>query len=74
MFFGMTGDELARHISVPYLGSIPFDPIISMSGDAGIPAVVSHPETLQALAFRTIAGKLAQQASIRAMANEPVEA
>ena len=73
MFFGMTGDELATHISVPYLGSIPFDPIISMSGDAGIPAVVSHPETLQALAFRTIAGKLAQQASIRAMANESVE-
>ena len=71
MFFGMTGGELATQISVPYLGSVPFDPIISQSGDDGIPAVVSHPETLQAEAFRTIAGKVAQQCSIRAMANEP---
>ena len=69
MFHGTTGVELAEHLSVPYLGSIPFDPIVSQSGDAGIPAVVSHPETLQAAAFRDIAGKVAQQCSIRVMGN-----
>ena len=67
MFHGTTGVELAAHLAVPYLGSIPFDPIVSQSGDAGIPSVVSHPETMQAQAFREIAGKVAQQCSIRAM-------
>jgi ATP-binding protein involved in chromosome partitioning len=69
MFFGMTGVELAAHLSVPYLGSIPFDSLVSQSGDEGVPSVVGHPETAQAIAFRAIAGSVAQQASIRVMSN-----
>ncbi len=67
MFHGMTGQELAQHLAVPYLGSIPFDPRVSQSGDDGVPSVVGHPNTDQARAFRAIAGSVAQQASIRAM-------
>lgn len=69
MFHGMPGTELAEHLGVPYLGSIPFDPLVSQAGDDGVPSVVGHPETQQASAFREIAGTVAQQASIRAMAN-----
>ena len=68
MFHGMSGESLAEHLGVPYLGSIPFDPIVSQSGDDGVPAVVGYPETTQASAFRNIAGTMAQQASIRVMA------
>ncbi|HEY0867729.1 MAG TPA: Mrp/NBP35 family ATP-binding protein [Fimbriimonas sp.] len=67
MFFGMTGGELANDLQVPFLGSVPFDPVISQSGDEGVPAVVVEPNSAQAEAFRSIAGKLAQQASILAL-------
>lgn len=70
MFSGMTGGELAAHLAVPYLGSIPFDPLVSQAGDEGVPSVVSHPDTAQAKAFKSIAGSVAQQASIRVMAGQ----
>jgi ATP-binding protein involved in chromosome partitioning len=67
MFFGMSGEELASDLKVPYLGSIPFDPNVSQAGDEGIPAVIRHPDTLQARSFKAIAGKVAAQASIATM-------
>ena len=67
MFHGMPGEDLATNLKVPYLGSIPFDPNVSASGDAGVPAIVKYPNTMQSIAFHDIAGKLAQQASIKAM-------
>ena len=67
MFYGASGDELAKDLKVPFLGSIPFDPEISQSGDAGVPSVIMHPGTPQAGAFQRIAGKVAQQSSILAM-------
>lgn len=70
MFFGTSGEELAEHLGVPYLGSIPFDPVVSQSSDEGIPSVVGHPDTVQAKAFHRIAGTVAQQASIRVMATQ----
>jgi hypothetical protein len=37
-----------------------------------VPSVVAYPDTSQAKAFKAIAGKVAQQASIKAMTrNEP---
>ncbi len=65
MFSGMSGHDLAEHLAVPYLGSVPFDPLVSQSGDEGMPSVVGHPDTAQAQAFRRLAGAVAQQASIR---------
>lgn len=65
MFSGMSGQDLAEHLAVPYLGSVPFDPLVSQSGDEGMPSVVGHPDTAQAHAFRKLAGAVAQQASIR---------
>jgi len=64
IFAGTTGEELSGQLKVPYLGSIPLDPSVSDAGDRGVPAMISHPERPLTQAFRDIAGKLAQQASI----------
>ncbi len=70
IFAGLTGQELAGQLGVPYLGSIPLDPTVSKSGDEGTPAMIAHPERPQSEAFKFIAGKLAQQASIAALGSE----
>jgi len=67
IFSGTTGEELSQHLKVPYLGSVPLDPTVSDAGDRGIPSIIARPERPQAAAFKEIAGKLAQQASIAAM-------
>ena len=57
------GKELAKHFQVPFLGEIPLVQGITEAGDKGKPIVLetAHP---QALAFKEIAGKIAQQISI----------
>jgi ATP-binding protein involved in chromosome partitioning len=64
IFSGSTGEDLATKLHVPFLGSIPLDAKVSESGERGVPSVVAYPERPQAEAFATIAGHLAQQASI----------
>ena len=66
------GEDLAAQLKVPYLGSVPFDPQVSQAGDQGIPSVVAYPESAQADALKQIAGRLAQQASIKAMTVDSV--
>jgi ATP-binding protein involved in chromosome partitioning len=58
------GEDLASKLHVPFLGSIPLDPKVSEAGERGLPSVVAYPERAQAVAFATVAGHLAQQASI----------
>jgi ATP-binding protein involved in chromosome partitioning len=74
IFAGTTGEEMAAGLQVPFLGSIPLDPGVSDAGDHGVPAIIANAERLQAEAFKSIAGKVAQQASILAIAREPVAA
>ncbi len=64
VFPGPGGQELAEMFDVPFLGSIPLDPIIGESSDLGTPSVIAHPERPQAAAFHALAGKLAAQISI----------
>jgi ATP-binding protein involved in chromosome partitioning len=72
VFAGTTGEELAQKLGVAYLGGVPLDPVVSASGDAGVPSIIAYPDRPQADAFAQIAGKLAQQASIASMAkSEP---
>jgi ATP-binding protein involved in chromosome partitioning len=68
VFAGKGAKHAADKLQVPFLGSIPLDPNISLSGDEGVPAVVTHPESAQAKAFREIAQALAAQCSIHSMA------
>ena len=50
-----------------YYGAIPLDPEISLSGDSGVPILVSHPESAAAKAFLSAAEKLAAQISINVL-------
>lgn len=76
IFSGLSGEQLADQLHIPYLGSVPLDPEISLSGDDGVPALIEKPQSGYAASFRQIAGKLAAQISVLAMARqeEPVEA
>jgi ATP-binding protein involved in chromosome partitioning len=64
IFSGMSGEDLAAELRIPYLGSVPLDPDVSRAGDQGVPAVVAFPGSKQASCFHEIAGRLAQQCSI----------
>lgn len=66
IFKGLSGEELAAHFGVPFLGSVPLDPKVSEAGDEGVPSLVANPDGPQAKSFHQIAGKIAAQASIKA--------
>jgi ATP-binding protein involved in chromosome partitioning len=57
------GLAAAERLSVPFLGSVPLDPTICVSGDAGEPSILMAPESRQAEAFRIIAGQVAARVS-----------
>lgn len=66
--FGVGGAEREAHVlSCPFLGRIPLEPAVRIQGDAGTPVVISHPESRSAAAFRSLAERVAQQASIVAL-------
>jgi ATP-binding protein involved in chromosome partitioning len=49
------GAALASDFGVAFLGGIPFDPRLALSGDSGIPFVALHGETPVGRLFRSIA-------------------
>jgi ATP-binding protein involved in chromosome partitioning len=49
------GDRLAAELGVPMLGSVPLDPRLRQSADAGVPLVVSDPESEPAQAIFELA-------------------
>ncbi len=54
--FGRGGGEaLAKEFDVPFLGRVPLDPRVRVSGDEGRPAVLSAPDSLAAQALRVVA-------------------
>jgi ATP-binding protein involved in chromosome partitioning len=71
VFAGKGGEELASELHVPYLGSIPLDPAVSFSSDAGEPIVVTQPDSVVARAFGSLCGEVARQASVISISREP---
>ncbi len=61
------GRTMADDLEIPFLGEVPIDTRVRSGGDSGQPIVVAEPESLAALAFRQVAGKVASQVSIQAM-------
>jgi ATP-binding protein involved in chromosome partitioning len=49
---------------VPFLGSVPLDPTVRESGDAGKPIVVNKPETAAAQALNQVARLVAARISV----------
>jgi ATP-binding protein involved in chromosome partitioning len=66
------GARLAEMYHVPLLGTIPLGMEVREGGDKGVPVVVSHPESAQAVAFRRVAEEVARYVSIEAMKPELV--
>lgn len=64
------GQRLADAYDVPFLGAIPMGLDVREGGDAGVPVIVSHPDSPQAAAFQHVAEEVARQVSIEAMKPE----
>lgn len=52
------GEALSRDFDVPFLGGIPLDPTIGISGDRGMPFVQDNPHSPTAKAFIEIVSKI----------------
>jgi len=59
------GATAARELNVPFLGEVPLDIAIRISGDEGTPATLRDPDSASAEVFKRIARQLAAQVSIR---------
>ncbi len=66
------GQRLADKYEVPFLGSVPLGIEVREGGDKGVPIVVSHPDSVQARAFRSVAEEVARRVSIEALKPELV--
>lgn len=66
------GAALAEMYHVPLLGTVPIGMEVREGGDKGVPVVVSHPDSPQAIAFRRLSEEVARQVSIEAMKPELV--
>jgi ATP-binding protein involved in chromosome partitioning len=65
------GKELAKMMEIPFLGSIPLDPLFSEAADTGIPIVDLFPDSITAKAFSEIAQTLAGQLPPKEVAEAP---
>jgi ATP-binding protein involved in chromosome partitioning len=62
--FGSAGAQnAATRLGVPLLGVVPIDPTVTIAGDTGQPSILMEPESVQAEAFRRIAGQVAARVS-----------
>ncbi len=58
------GVTLAAELGVPFLGHVPLHEPVRVAGDAGVPLVISDPESPAARALIAAAERVAQQVSI----------
>ncbi len=67
------GKQLAKMMEIPFLGSIPIDPLFSEAADAGVPIVNLHQDSLTAKAFVEISRTLVHQLPEKTVAEPPPE-
>lgn len=66
--FGSGGGKvLADQAGVPFLGAVPIDPEVRISGDNGVPVVISRPNSVVAQAFVRISEEIAAKISVAAL-------
>jgi ATP-binding protein involved in chromosome partitioning len=58
------GEKAAEKLGIPFLGAVPIDSAVRAGGDAGVPILLSDPDTASAQAFMKIAQAMAAQISI----------
>ena len=52
------GQKTAEEFNIQFLGRVPIEPAIVLSGDNGMPVVISHPDSESAKAFDSIVDKI----------------
>ena len=52
------GEKAAESLGVQFLGRVPLEPGVVISGDSGMPIVISEPESRSAAAFSKIVGNI----------------
>jgi ATP-binding protein involved in chromosome partitioning len=52
------GEATAKDMNIQFLGRVPIEPAIVLSGDSGMPIVISDPESESAKAFKKIVNKI----------------
>ncbi len=52
------GEQMAKEMNVPFLGSVPLDPLVVTAGDKGTPYVYNYAKSAAAQAFEQIVAKL----------------
>lgn len=60
------GERLAEQAGVPFLGMVPIDPQVRAGGDAGMPVVLSHPDSAVARALTAVTEAVAARVSVHA--------
>jgi len=63
------GRRTAEELGVPFLGEVPLETAVPLSGDEGRPIVARAPESGAALAFTRIAREIARQLAVRSHAS-----
>ena len=64
------GRNLAEAAGVPFIGEIPIDAQVRIGGDAGVPIVVSHPDSAAAKALVAVAQDIAAKVSVLNFLNQ----
>ena len=67
------GERLARSLGVPYLGALPLDPEIKMSGDDGVPVLEKSMTSPAAQAILAVANRLDQETRAASQSQNQVE-
>ena len=57
------GKTTAEQLEVPFLGHVPLDPAVVLSGDEGLPVVKRDPESAAAKALVEVACRVREQAA-----------
>ncbi|MCL1810708.1 MAG: Mrp/NBP35 family ATP-binding protein [Methanomassiliicoccaceae archaeon] len=52
------GEKAAESLNIPFLGRVPLEPGVAVSGDSGMPVVISEPDSRSAAAFKQIVGSI----------------
>jgi ATP-binding protein involved in chromosome partitioning len=65
-------ETAAARLGVPFLGAIPLEEGIREEADAGVPVVVSRPDSAGARAFRELSEQVAARVSIQSFRKLPV--
>jgi len=60
------GRRTAQALGVPFLGEVPIEAVVALSGDEGVPVVRRAPQSTSAQALRRVAGEVARQLAVRA--------